>query len=108
MKEEVLYYESHITIEPIFDERLEMFEKFCRVFAFTPAKLFMQKERDETPERSNKDTFCTSKSTNKQELIERMNNLIGLLREFGYIVWRYKIEAVIVDEKRPRKKREEV
>lgn len=94
-----IYYESHITIEPIFGERLDHFTRICEKYVFTPAKLFMQKERDVVPERSDKDTFCTGKSNDFALIKNRTILLVDVLRAEKFKVWRYKIEAILIDEK---------
>jgi len=95
----VLYYESHITIEPVFDERLGLFEELCKKHNFKSAKLLMQKDRTETPERSNKDTFATGHGKDVETLKEQMLNLITDLDKNRFKIWRFKIEGVLVDIK---------
>jgi len=92
-----MYYESHITVEPVFDERLDRFAELCAVRGFRPAKLMMKKRAQDTPERSKYDSFCTGRDKDKDSLIERMHALVGDLQTEGYAVWRYKIEHVILD-----------
>jgi hypothetical protein len=93
------YYECHITIEPVYDERLALFTEQCSRFNFKPAKLLMQKDRKETPERSNKDTFCTGHSKEYDDIYNRMMSLVKVLQSDKFAVWRYKIEDVILDVK---------
>lgn len=52
-------YEAHITIEPVFGQRFDEFESLCRSYGFRLAELLLMKSRQETPMRSNKDSFCT-------------------------------------------------
>lgn len=96
---EVKYYESHITIEPVFEERLGRFQEVCRKHGFRAADLLMQKRKEETPVRSDKDTFCTGRGKSFDELKEQMLQLVSELREQGFDVWRQKIEAVLLDER---------
>lgn len=93
------YYESHITIEPLFGEDLENFASLCRTELFKPAKLLMQKDRASTATRSDKDTFCTGHSKNFGDIETRMRNLITKIQKNNFKVWRYKIEAILVDER---------
>jgi len=65
---DVLYYESHVTVEPVFDERLEKFKEICAPHTFKPAKLLMKKRSFDTPVRSEYDTFCTGKNKNEEKL----------------------------------------
>lgn len=89
-----LYYECHITIAPVFEERLQHLTEISAPLRFKPAKLFMQKG-----DPSNLDTFVTGHDTEVGELECRMVHLIGALIEEGYQVYRYKIEAVLLDSK---------
>lgn len=41
----VLYYECHITIEPLFEDRLDQLRLICSHFKFKVADLLMQKKR---------------------------------------------------------------
>jgi len=90
-------YECHITIEPVFEERFNHFEKLCNELEFRPAKLLMQKTRSETGERSNKDSFCTGHSNDYMDIHTRMHTLRKNLQAQGFKVWRYKIEQILLD-----------
>lgn len=98
---DVKYYECHITIDPVFDERLEKFTEVCALEGFKPAKLLMQKSTTATPEVSKKDTFCTAhaKPTEYYELTLRAARLLTFLRIWDFKVRRYKIEAVVFDQR---------
>jgi len=96
---DVLYYESHVTVEPVFDERLEKFKEICAPHTFKPAKLLMKKRSFDTPVRSEYDTFCTGKNKNEEKLRLSMMLLIKDLIDNGFDVWRYKIEAILLDVK---------
>lgn len=94
-----LYYESHITIEPVFDDRLELFKELCKPYGFKVANLLMQKRKLDTPERSRYDTFCTGRHKGYYTLEHRMIFLIKTLKENDFEVWRYKIEDAIIDSR---------
>lgn len=94
-----LYYECHVTIEPVFDERLLMFEAICREFSFKPANLLMQKRLSDSPERSRYDTFATGRHPQYEVIEQRMHELIAALQLKHFKVWRYKIEDTILDVK---------
>lgn len=96
---DVKYYESHITIEPVFGEQLELFRMLCKDYGFKAADLLMQKEREDTPVRSDKDTFCTGRGKDFDDLKARMLRLTAQLEDHGYQVWRRKIEAILYDER---------
>lgn len=92
-----LYFEAHVTIEPVFDERLEEFKRVARAYGFVVADLFIQKKRLDTPERSNKDTFCTGRSKNLESILSDTKCLVADLKELNLEVWRWKIEDILVD-----------
>ena len=94
-----LYYESHVTVEPVFDTRLEQLKFICELHGFRVADLLMQKRPEDTPERSRFDTFCSSRSVDPAVLTQRMYDLCRACASAGFRVWRYKIENVIVDSK---------
>lgn len=94
-----LYHESHVTIEPVFDERLERLKQLCTEHGFRVADLLMQKRTSDTPERSRFDTFCSSRSVDPAALESRMFAFVAALCEEGFKVWRYKIEDVVLDSK---------
>lgn len=86
-----LYYECHVTIEPVFGKRLEEFKQLCTIWGFRVAKLVMEKG----PNR--KDSFCTGRSKSVEDLELRMSNLIIALQRCEFKIFRYKIENCILD-----------
>jgi hypothetical protein len=101
MTPEIQSFESHITIEPVFGERFDLFERCCAPYKFKPAELLMQKMREVTPARSNKDSFCTGHGKNYEELLGRTEQLVADLKECGFDVWRHKIEGIVLDVRTP-------
>lgn len=93
------YYESHITIEPVFDRALMRVAQISAAHGFKVADLLMQKRASDTAERSKHDTFCTGRSRDFDDLCERMEWCVRHLRAVGFRVWRYKIEDTILDSK---------
>ena len=95
-----MYYESHITIEPVFEQRLEELNTYAKAYGFKVANLLMQKRKEDSPERSKSDTFCTGWSTDdKKDLEKRMVGLITALKQTDYKIYRYKIEECILDSR---------
>ncbi len=94
-----LYYECHITIEPVFGLRLAEADNIAKKYQFRLANLLMQKREEDTAERSKYDTFMTSTNMKFGELESNMIALIYELQEEGFKVWRYKIEDTICDSK---------
>lgn len=117
MTEAKHYFEAHVTIEPVFDDDeprylladvdlsdgtpsdLDVLKSVAREFKFKVADLLMQKRKRGTQERSKDDTFCTGRSKDLEDLKDRTAGLVRRLTEFGYEVWRYKIEDTILDSK---------
>lgn len=95
----VIVYKSHITIEPVFGERLDLFKNICSDYHFRVAKLLLQKRESDTPVRSSNDSFCTGHSTTEEDLRNRMIGLCKSLISKDFKVYRYKIEAVILDSR---------
>ena len=94
-----LYFECHITIEPVFDLELDAAALLAKQFHFRVADLLMQKRHEDMPSRSKYDTFMTGRHKNYEVLYEKMFNLIKALQERGFKIWRYKIEDTIIDSK---------
>ena len=94
-----LYYECHVTIEPVFDDRLALADQIARRNRFRLADLLMQKRKDDSPERSRHDTFMTGRDKDFYILQAHMTQLIADLRADGFVVWRAKIEDTLYDTK---------
>lgn len=94
---EVIYYEVHVTIEPVEDERLKRFEEICKEHKFRVANLIMVKNRKVTDERSNRDQFCTGRFSTYTEAFIAMNDLNNDLVNCDFQLWRSKIESVLYD-----------
>jgi hypothetical protein len=91
-----LYYEAHITIDPILDTELSMVSIIASRHGFRVAKLLMAR-----PERSEhrEDAFMTARH---QELSQIMRQTLGCFRELeqhGHRVRRWKIEDTILDSR---------
>lgn len=94
-----LYYECHVTIDPIFGEELNLAKIISKQWGFKVAELLMQKRKEDTPERSKYDTFMTGHAKNYEDLCRRMTCLIGALEVEGYVIRRAKIEDTLFDTK---------
>lgn len=99
MTEAKHYYEAHVTIEPIFDDLREGAAVTAQQYGFKLAKLLMQKRTEDAPERSKYDTFMTSHDYNLEEITKRTKHLVRALQAAGLVVWRYKIEDIVVDSR---------
>jgi hypothetical protein len=95
---EAIYYECHVTVSPVFDEKIEQFKSICQRHQFSVAKLLMVKGGA-----SKKDSFCTGRSLYYEDILNRMTGLVRELQLSDFEVWRYKIEVAVLDVKLPRK-----
>jgi hypothetical protein len=96
-----IYLETHITIEPVFEENLELLKKLVQPFGFKVASLLLQKRANDTPELSKYDTFMTAhNSVEDYDLAcNNIKQVVVLLNDSGYKVYRYKIESVVIDSR---------
>lgn len=92
-----LYFESHITIEPVFDERLEALKVIVENYGFKVADLLFKKRKEDTPIRSSYDTFCTSRDKDYNTILNNTMDCVSYLEYSEFKVWRYKIENTLVD-----------
>lgn len=97
-KRKMQKFEAHVTVEPLFNERRKQFEEICGRHGYKAANLVMiKKEGAATP--SNRDTFCTGYGDAVSDMKFVLRKFVPELRKAGIKVWRYKIEAIIVDSK---------
>lgn len=96
-----LYFESHITVEPVFDERLEELKKIAAKYEFRIAELLMKKRASDSEFRSRYDTFCTGNSKDYKQLEHRMYAFEDEAQAKGFQIWRHKIENTLLDERFP-------
>jgi hypothetical protein len=92
-----LYFEAHITIEPVFGERLDQFKSLCATKGFRVAELLMKRRKEDKPERSQYDTFATGRSKDYTDLLTRTLDIANTANALGISVWRYKIENTLLD-----------
>lgn len=84
-----MYFECHITVEPIPEARVQEFAKLCKEFGFWSSDWALA---DKTYK-----FFATSRGVERQDIQERMQSLIKRLKEQRFKVFRYKIEDTILD-----------
>lgn len=99
-----IYWECHVTIEPVFEDYLTAVEAIAKRHNFRVADLLMKKNRKPTEERSDKDTFMTSSRPGtlegRTQLTNDMMALIAEMKSRNFTVWRYKIEAAVIDSRK--------
>ncbi len=95
----MFYFESHITVSPVFGGELEEFRNICSQYKFKVAKLLLKKTETDLGVESDLDSFATGHGTDLHELARRMEVLLDLLVLRGFNVIRYKIEDIIIDSR---------
>lgn len=95
----VLYYESHITIDPVFDERLAVLKEVAAFYGFHVADLILRKSRKDPEKPHQDDSFLTGRDKNRVHLEHRMDLLIEGLQDRDFVIRRKKIEAALIDER---------
>lgn len=93
-----LYYECHVTIDPVFGTERQLLTKLIKPFGFKLAKLVMLKKGARGAE-SQRDTFFTAHSKNYSQLQQRMVDCVRAIQKEGFAIRRYKIEDTIIDSK---------
>jgi hypothetical protein len=97
----MLYYESHITIEPVFedDPRRKALEKVAKDNQFKIAELLMRKRASDRAVKSRDDTFLTGHGKFQMETYNSTMRCVKDLRAAGFKVLRYKVEGCFVDSR---------
>lgn len=95
-----MYYEAHITCEPMFDEHEhERFRQLCIEAHAKPAALFLRGRSRDTLQRSDIDSFATIRTTDLDMMYELLKACVRHLQNNGVKVWRYKVEKTLIDSK---------
>lgn len=94
-----LYFESHITIEPVFGEMREKAEEAIKDAKFRMADLVMKKGVGQTETPNQEDSFCTGRGSDFNELMYRTQLAGQALKNLGIKVYRYKLENTLIDTK---------
>lgn len=96
---ESLYYECHITIDPIFEEERDKLQNLIKPYKFKLANLLMQKRKEDLPELSKYDSFMTAHDKTELGMFNNMKEILKVLKLHGYVIRRYKIEKIIIDSR---------
>ena len=89
-----LYFESHVTIDPVSNYQVFIVDLFAKLCGFKVAELLKVNGQV-----SDKDQFMSSRDTDYDELLDRTLSLVACLQKNGYRVRRYKIENTLLDVK---------
>ena len=90
-----LYYEAHVTIDPVFGERYAHCAAVGAFAGFRLAELFMLK--DGSPHTG--DTFMTCRTKDLDAIKSRTLSVVQQLERDGFHVRRWKIEEALLDSK---------
>lgn len=88
-----LYFEAHVTIDPVDEERDGELREIALKHRFRVAELLMKKSL----KKSELDDFMTGRSDSYDNIHDRTMSLVYHLTEAGYNVRRYKIENTLLD-----------
>lgn len=86
-----LYFEAHVTIDPV-DEEGDL-RTLAKNRGFRVAELLMKKTLD----KSRLDDFMTGRGKDYEDLLARTQDLVVDLQEAGFNVRRYKLENTLLD-----------
>lgn len=89
-----LYYESHVTIDPLDAATRAEVESHCKAHGFRLAKLYMEKNKPHTT-----DAFMTTRSQTYADIRDRTARFVRSLWSVGITIRRYKIELTLDDSK---------
>jgi DNA-directed RNA polymerase beta subunit len=89
-----LYYEAHVTLEPVYEDspKAAVLRRIAVKFDFRVADLLMKKRSIDTPERSMFDSFLTTRHPDFDVVKARVFCAVTALKDEGFDVWRFKID----------------
>lgn len=87
-----LYFEAHITIEPLPGDWLPILGEIGKHYGFRPASFLQKKGGKITP-----DDFMTGRGKDYEKLLLNTLDCVNKLEYYGFKVNRYKIENTLLD-----------
>ena len=94
-----LYFEAHITTDPIQEDKIEETRAWLKDMGFKIAPLIMLK----TGEKHSADSFISCRDTDFENISLRVLAVVLFLQKAGIHVRRYKIENTLVDSRKEDK-----
>jgi len=94
-----LYFESHVTMDPVFDADRDKLAAIVKPFGFKLANLIMRKREADGEQPHQDDTFATAHGSELAAILERTRACVRALSEHGFVVRRYKVEDTVVDSR---------
>lgn len=88
-----LYYEAHVTIPPVPEERLPEVDELCSQLGWQRSTFVMHKNR--VP-----NAFVSARHADRDEMILMVHDMIRALTGLGYEILRWKIEDTLLDSNR--------
>jgi hypothetical protein len=93
-----LYYEAHVTIDPVFGELKERVALAAAKYNFKMAKLVIQHSPTHSEEHID-DAFLSTRGDNYEDVETRTTWLVLDLKGHEVTIRRYKIEATLLDSR---------
>lgn len=94
-----LYFEAHVTLDPVFGNTREHAADIAKRHGFKLADLIMRKREGGPSVPHAEDTFMTARSVTWEDIRVRTIRVVEALRDSGFSVRRYKVENTLVDSK---------
>lgn len=95
-----LYYECHITIDPVTNERQQNLKEIIHHYNFRIADLYLKKDNGEQGDKHTLDCFVSGRSNDYVDIFLRMKACILSLRNNAFNVRRFKIEDTLLDSRK--------
>lgn len=92
-----LYFESHVTLDPVLGDKRQVLEDLATTHQFRVAELLMRKGDGSAGEPYCEDSFVSGRSIDQEELAARMGAFAERAEQAGFIVRRAKLEAAMYD-----------
>lgn len=89
----ILYYEVHVTLDPVNELRIPLLKSIAGRFNFRLANLIMRKGGSVHTD----DMFLTTRGQVFEEVAEQLREFTIMLTQANFHVRRYKIEDTLID-----------
>lgn len=89
------YYEAHVTIDPITENKQKFIERLAAVYNFRLAPLYIM----QTGEVHKADAFLSARHNLLCTIVADVRGMVTTLKNNGIVVRRYKIEDTLLDSR---------
>lgn len=94
-----LYFECHITIDPLSDAQLALLQPWMDKFKFRSSKLLLRNSNGSAGEEFKDDFFLTTRGTDYDDINTRMCSMLDAIQLCRIKQRRFKIENTLLDVK---------